>query len=74
MCRVNTKVVTAVEISGWTAHDTNYFVPLVERTAQHFEVREVSADKAYRQGEYLCRIPNCTNIGSLQRNYVQGRC
>ncbi len=47
MCGVNTKVVTAVDISGWTAHDTNYFIPLVARTAQHFEVREVSADKAY---------------------------
>jgi hypothetical protein len=47
MCGVNTKVVTAVDISGWTAHDTNYFIPLLARTAQHFEVREVSADKAY---------------------------
>ncbi len=47
MCGVNTKIVTAVDISGWAANDTNYFVPLLERTAQHFEVREVSADKAY---------------------------
>jgi transposase len=47
MCGVNTKVVTAVDISGWAANDTTYFVPLVERTAAHFEVREVSADKAY---------------------------
>ena len=47
MCSVNTKVVTAVDISGWTANDTNYFVPLLARTAANFEVREVSADKAY---------------------------
>ena len=47
MCGVNTKTVSAVDISGWTAHDTNYFVPLLERTAAHFDVREVSADKAY---------------------------
>jgi transposase len=47
MCGVNTKVVTAVDISGWTAHDTNYSIPLLARTAQHYEVREVSADKAY---------------------------
>src|SRR5215210_5277189 len=33
MCGVNTKVVTAVDISGWAANDTNYFVPLVERPA-----------------------------------------
>ena len=48
MCGVNIKVVTAVDIIGWTAHDTNYyFIPLLARTAQHYEVREVSADKAY---------------------------
>ncbi len=47
MCGVNTKTVSAVDISGWTAHDTNYFIPLLERTAANFDVREVSADKAY---------------------------
>jgi transposase len=47
MCGVRTKIVTGVEVSGWAAHDTNYFLPLVEATARHFEVREVSADKAY---------------------------
>jgi hypothetical protein len=36
-----------VGISGWAANDANYFVPLLARTAQHFEVREVSADKAH---------------------------
>ena len=30
-----------------TANDTSYFVPLVERTAEHFQIREVAADKAY---------------------------
>jgi hypothetical protein len=47
MCGVNTKVVAAVDISGWAANDTTYFVPLVERTAEHFQLQEVSADKAY---------------------------
>ncbi len=47
MCGTTTKVVTGVEVSGWTAHDTNYFVPLVERTAAHFDVERISADKAY---------------------------
>ena len=32
---------------GWAANDTTYFVPLIERTAQHFQLEEVSADKAY---------------------------
>jgi len=47
MCGVNTKTVTSVEVSGWMAHDTNYFVPLVERTAGNFQLGDVLADKAY---------------------------
>jgi len=47
MVGVRTKIVTSVDVSGWTANDTTYFVPLVERTAEHFQLREVSADKAY---------------------------
>jgi hypothetical protein len=46
MCGVNTKTITSVEVSGWTAHDTNYFVPLVERTAGNFQLGDVPADKA----------------------------
>ena len=53
MCGVNTKVVTAVDISGWAANDTTYFIPLLARTAQHYEVREVSADKAYLSRQNL---------------------
>lgn len=56
MCGVNTKIVTAVDVSGWTAHDTNYFVPLLERTAAHFGVREVSADKAYLSHKNLSAV------------------
>jgi transposase len=47
MCGVNTKTVTSVEVSGWMAHDTNYFVPLVERTAGNFQLNDVLADKTY---------------------------
>ncbi len=47
MCGTNTKTVTSVEVSGWIAHDTNYFVPLVERTAGNFQLGDVLADKAY---------------------------
>jgi transposase len=56
MCGVNTKIVTAVDVSGWTAHDTNYFVPLLERTAAHFGIREVSADKAYLSHKNLSAV------------------
>ncbi len=47
MCGTNTKTVTSVEVSGWIAHDTNYFVPLVERIAGNFQLGDVLADKAY---------------------------
>ncbi len=47
MCGVDTKIVTSVDVSGWMANDTPYFVPLLERTAKYFQVKEVSADKAY---------------------------
>lgn len=46
-CGVETKIVTAVDVSGWAAHDTTYFLPLIERTVQYHQVKEVSADKAY---------------------------
>ena len=47
MCGVKTHIVTSVDISGWEAHDTTYFAPLVEETARHFQMAEVTADKAY---------------------------
>jgi len=47
MCGVRTKIVTSVEVSGWMAHDTNFFLPLLEATAEHFDLGEVLVDKAY---------------------------
>jgi len=47
MCGVQTHIVTSVEVSGWAAHDTTYFAPLVQTTAESFRIAEVSADKAY---------------------------
>ncbi|MGH9280664.1 MAG: transposase [Acidimicrobiales bacterium] len=42
-----TNVVTAAEVTGWTAADTNHFRPLLDTTAAHFAIAEVSADKGY---------------------------
>jgi hypothetical protein len=47
MCGVKTNIVTSAEISGAHAHDTNFFAPLVNETGKHFDMREISADKAY---------------------------
>jgi hypothetical protein len=47
MCGVTTNIVTAAEISGAFGSDPNYFAPLVNETTKRFNVKEVSADKAY---------------------------
>jgi transposase len=48
MCGVRTHIVTSVEISRAHANDYNYYKPLVDKTAlSGFQMKEVSADKAY---------------------------
>jgi transposase len=47
MCGVNTNVVTAIEIREKDASDTKLLPDLVNTTATHFDMREVSADKGY---------------------------
>ena len=47
MCGVRTNIVTALEVTETEAHDSKFFKPLVNTTARSFDVREVSADKAY---------------------------
>ena len=49
-CGNITKIVTAVVVTGWEGTgtgDSGYFVPLLERTRQYFDVEAVAADKAY---------------------------
>jgi transposase len=53
MTGVRTNIVTAVEVSGWRSHDTNYFRPLLATTAQNFALRDVTADKAYSSRKNL---------------------
>lgn len=47
MCGVTTNVVTAVEMTDYRGADALQFRPLLAATAEHFAIREVSADKAY---------------------------
>ncbi len=47
MCGVTTNVVTSVEIRERDASDTKILPDLVQATAAHFDMREVSADKGY---------------------------
>jgi hypothetical protein len=46
-CGTKTNVVTAARILDKDSGDSPQFVPLVKDTREHFEVGEVSADKAY---------------------------
>jgi transposase len=47
MVGVNTNVVTAVEVLDSYSGDHDNLVPLMHRTAEQFQIGEVSADKAY---------------------------
>lgn len=47
MCGVKTNVVTAIEIHGRETNDGTQLPALVETTAKHFPIGDVSADKAY---------------------------
>ena len=56
---VKTNVVTAVRILGKDAHDSPQFVPLVKETKRHFDIGEVSADKAYVSVENFEAVAEC---------------
>ena len=53
---VKTNIVTSVEVTGRDSHDSPQFAPLVQATAQHFQISEVSADKAYTSRDSLTLV------------------
>jgi hypothetical protein len=68
MCGTKTQIVTAVDISGWAANDTTYFIPLVQRTAEHFQLEGVSADKAYLSRKNLRAVELAGGCRSFPSN------
>ena len=56
---VKTNVVTAVRILDKDAHDCPQFIPLLKETKRHFEIGEVSADKAYISVENFEAVAEC---------------
>lgn len=56
-----TNIITAARITERYEHDTNYFVPLLEETAENFEIMEISADAAYLS---KANLQAAVNIGS----------
>lgn len=69
ICGVKTNVVTAVEIAGRDAGDSPMLKPLVERTAEHFTIREVPADKAYLSHDNLATVDR---LGAMP--YIPFKC
>jgi transposase len=50
---VKTNVITGVEITDKTGHDTSSFLPVLEATRKNFAVKEVSADAAYTSSKHF---------------------
>ncbi|MBU3907483.1 MAG: IS5 family transposase [Nanoarchaeota archaeon] len=53
ICGVKTNIITSVEITEGKANDSPMFNPLLKDTAQNFNVKEISADKAYSSRDNL---------------------
>lgn len=54
ICGVETNIITTAKISNQHSADTKYFHELVERTHKNgFDIKEVSADKAYSSRENI---------------------
>ena len=52
-CGVKTNIVTAVEITRENVHDNVLFGSLVDKTHNNFDMKELSADKAYSSRENM---------------------
>jgi transposase len=61
-CGVKTNIVTAVNVETTHTHDGKMLPELVETTAEGFEMKEVSADKAYLSKKNLSEI---RHVGAL---------
>jgi transposase len=85
MCGVTTNVITAVRVSDGNANDSPFFPPLVAQTAAHFQLGEVSADKAYSGMQNLAAVEdrggvalvpfksNATGTLSIPHRRTEGR-
>jgi transposase len=56
ICGVKTHIVTSVEATPYESSDNRQFIPLVNKTAEIFNINEVSADKAYTDRRNLWTV------------------
>lgn len=47
MCGTNSHIITSVELTKAYSNDSPELQSLIEKTSKHFNIKEVSADKAY---------------------------
>jgi len=62
MSGVKTNIVTAVELTIAPEHDSKFLQPLMIKTAQHFQIKELSADMGYSSRDNLNAI---NEIGAM---------
>ena len=65
MCGVITNIVTSVEITEHTVHDSLPFKPLVAATARNFEIEEVTAEKAYSSRKNLEQVDRLGGVAYI---------
>lgn len=58
MCGATTNIVTFAEIGGAHSSDHSFFASLVNETTKYFNVKEISADKAYSSYANLRLVEN----------------
>jgi transposase len=62
MCGIKTNIVTAINVTDGHSADSPQFPDLVGKTAEHFNVKEVSADKGYSSKK---NIETVLNVGGI---------
>lgn len=73
MCGVKTHIVTSVEATPTESADTIQLPVLLEKTAENFNINEVSADKAYSSKKNLAAIVEANAMPYIPfKNYSKG--
>ena len=57
-CGVKTNIITSLQVTNGNVNDTKMFEPLVKDTVEHFNVKEISADKAYSSRANMDLVDN----------------
>ena len=75
ICGVKTNVIVAADVSGWRAHDSLFFEPLVARVSEEFTVEEILGDKAYlsRKNLFLAELVGATPYIPFKENTLPAR-